>query len=762
MGPTSLSKQNGTSARDRPTVRSVGYAEISVAGVVKFELGFLSLWLFNLQIVVSRSCFLCSKPLSSDVTEWPIDVSVCLSPVVFFGVRIALSSVLGKITPQLIVCRQICDSAKNLITKKLLGCRRRISRRASFDLRPADPKAVPLDESRGQWSKKLDYILSMVGYSVGLSNIWRFPYLCYQNGGGAFLIPYISFLILCGVPLFFLEVSIGQFTSRSAATMWSICPIFKGVGWATIVITLMVSTYFNVIIAYSLMFFFESLTMKALPWSLCGNWWNTENCLDYNNASIYESYMRYRSWERNHSAVDYEDIFSSFVNRTIRSPSEEYFNNRVLNISSGIDNMGGLVNHLIPCLFASWLITATCLIKGVKSSGKVVYFTAIFPYFLLTVLLVRGVTLEGATTGIMYYVKPNFTRLVEPRVWSDAAFQVFFSLGPGWGGLITMGSYNRFDNNCLRDSYILPMIMELTSFFAGFVVFSVIGFMAHVTGKKIEEVVAEGPGLAFVTYPEVVSRMPMSQLWAALFFFMVLTVGVDSVFVMVETAITAAHDELKIKKKLKVKRIYILLGACCFMFVCGLAFITKGGMYLLHLVDQYCAFLTVVIICFIELISFAWIYGAERILSDFEFMIGKSLSPLWPVFWRFATTAVVVAIFFVSVFQYSAELKMGDDYRYPAWSIALGWCISCSSLVLIFVYMIWKLYDTPGETLRQKIRNCTQPTKRWGPANPTIRMEWEAYKNTTKYKQTLKQRLHKFYQRSPLQKYREQMSRTAV
>ncbi|KRY11836.1 Sodium- and chloride-dependent glycine transporter 1, partial [Trichinella patagoniensis] len=502
-------------------------------------------------------------------------------------------------------------------------------------------QAVPLDESRGQWSKKLDYILSMVGYSVGLSNIWRFPYLCYQNGGG--------------------------------------------VGWATIVITLMVSTYFNVIIAYSLMFFFESLTMKALPWSLCGNWWNTENCLDYNNASIYESYMRYRS-------------------------------NRVLNISSGIDNMGGLVNHLIPCLFASWLITATCLIKGVKSSGKVVYFTAIFPYFLLTVLLVRGVTLEGATTGIMYYVKPNFTRLVEPRVWSDAAFQVFFSLGPGWGGLITMGSYNRFDNNCLRDSYILPMIMELTSFFAGFVVFSVIGFMAHVTGKKIEEVVAEGPGLAFVTYPEVVSRMPMSQLWAALFFFMVLTVGVDSV----------------------------------------------GGMYLLHLVDQYCAFLTVVIICFIELISFAWIYGikaiftgAERILSDFEFMIGKSLSPFWPVFWRFATTAVVVAIFFVSVFQYSAELKMGDDYRYPAWSIALGWCISCSSLVLIFVYMIWKLYDTPGETLRQ-------PTKRWGPANPTIRMEWEAYKNTTKYKQTLKQRLHKFYQRSPLQKYREQMSRTAV
>ncbi|KRZ97361.1 Sodium- and chloride-dependent glycine transporter 2 [Trichinella sp. T8] len=157
------------------------------------------------------------RPLSSDVAEWPIDVSVCLSPLVFFGVRIALSSVLGKITPQLIVCRQICDSAKNLITKKhvvlcclfVLFCsvqafRMSATNQSSSFVRSSSGRskgtlaerkgllnnmsmfeqAVPLDESRGQWSKKLDYILSMVGYSVGLSNIWRFPYLCYQNGGG--------------------------------------------------------------------------------------------------------------------------------------------------------------------------------------------------------------------------------------------------------------------------------------------------------------------------------------------------------------------------------------------------------------------------------------------------------------------------------------------------------------------------------------------------------------------------------------------------
>ncbi|KRY75768.1 Sodium-dependent noradrenaline transporter [Trichinella pseudospiralis] len=155
-----FSKQNSTSARDQPTVRSVGHDESSFAGAVKMSAT-------NQSSSFSHS-----------------------------------SSVRSKGT---------------LAERKGL-----LNNMSMFE------QAVPLDENRGQWSKKLDYILSMVGYSVGLSNIWRFPYLCYQNGGGAFLIPYISFLILCGVPLFFLEASIGQFTSRSAATMWSICPIFKG------------------------------------------------------------------------------------------------------------------------------------------------------------------------------------------------------------------------------------------------------------------------------------------------------------------------------------------------------------------------------------------------------------------------------------------------------------------------------------------------------------------------------------------------------
>ncbi|VDP32044.1 unnamed protein product [Soboliphyme baturini] len=186
-------------------------------------------------------------------------------------------------------------------------------------------QVVRLEEKRGSWASKVDYILSMIGYSVGLSNIWRFPYLCYQNGGGAFLIPYIICLFLCGVPLFFMEVSIGQFTSRSAATMWSICPLFKGVGWATVVITLIVSTYFNVLLAYGISFLFQSLTTGPLPWSHCGNPWNTDKCLDYNNKTVYDLFLQYKQWTSNGSAGVMNPDYETFVNVTYSSPSEEFF-----------------------------------------------------------------------------------------------------------------------------------------------------------------------------------------------------------------------------------------------------------------------------------------------------------------------------------------------------------------------------------------------------------------------------------------------------
>jgi len=357
---------------------------------------------------------------------------------------------------------------------------------------------------RGNWTGKMDFFLSCVGYAVGLGNIWRFPYLCYRSGGGAFLIPYFTFLLLCGMPLFMMELCFGQFANQGPISVWRISPIFKGLGYGMVLISGIVCIYYNVIITWTLYYMY--LTFSAvLPWSTCGNWWNTEACV---------------------SAQQLNGTTAITGNGT--TASEEFWRGYVLQISPGIEDMGGVRLELIVTLFIAWIIIFCCLFKGVESSGKVVYFSATFPYLVLIILCVRGVTLPGAMDGIKFYLSPKWELLKSFKVWGDAATQIFYSVGPAWGGILTMASYNRFHHNCYRDALIVPVINCGTSVFAGFVVFSIIGFMAHETGRPIEEVVSQGPGLAFIVYPEAVARLPISPLWAFLFFSMLFTIGIDS------------------------------------------------------------------------------------------------------------------------------------------------------------------------------------------------------------------------------------------
>ncbi|XP_059505691.1 sodium- and chloride-dependent taurine transporter-like isoform X2 [Stegostoma tigrinum] len=147
------------------------------------------------------------------------------------------------------------------------------------------PGTRPEDEADGKvqrekWASKLDFILSVAGGFIGLGNVWRFPYLCYKNGGGAFLIPYFIFLIGGGLPVFFLEVALGQYTSQGGITCWEkLCPIFSGIGCASIVIVSLLNVYYIVILAWGLYYLFQTF-QSELPWATCGHSWNTKNCIE--------------------------------------------------------------------------------------------------------------------------------------------------------------------------------------------------------------------------------------------------------------------------------------------------------------------------------------------------------------------------------------------------------------------------------------------------------------------------------------------------
>ncbi|TKS80307.1 Sodium- and chloride-dependent glycine transporter 1 [Collichthys lucidus] len=319
----------------------------------------------------------------------------------------------------------------------------------------------------GTGATRLKFVLTSVGYAVGLGNVWRFPYLCYRNGGGAFMLPYFIMLVFCGIPLFFLELSFGQFASQGCLGVWKISPMFKGVGYGMMVVSTYIGIYYNVVICIAFYYFFMSMT-NLLPWTYCNNPWNTPDCSGVVGNSLANV------------TTSLVAGVSEVVNRTKRtSPSEEYWKHYVLNISDDIGNFGEVRLPILGCLAVSWLVVFLCLIRGVKSSGKVVYFTATFPYVVLTILFIRGITLDGAINGIKYYLTPQWEKVLDAKVWGDAASQIFYSLGCAWGGLITMASYNKFHNNCFRDSIIISITNCATSVYAGFVIFSILGFMAH-------------------------------------------------------------------------------------------------------------------------------------------------------------------------------------------------------------------------------------------------------------------------------------------
>ncbi|KFO70166.1 Sodium- and chloride-dependent glycine transporter 2, partial [Cuculus canorus] len=290
---------------------------------------------------------------------------------------------------------------------------------------------------RGNWSSKLDFILSMVGYAVGLGNVWRFPYLAFKNGGGAFLIPYLMMLALAGIPIFFLEVSLGQFASQGPVSVWKAIPALQGCGIAMLIISVLIAIYYNIILCYTLFYLFASF-VPVLPWASCNNPWNTPDCKDKNKLllGICTELL---------PAVIVTN-FSPFLKKLFFFILR-YF---VLKISAGIEYPGEIRWPLALSLFLAWVIVYASLAKGIKSSGKVVYFTATFPYVVLIILLIRGVTLPGAGAGIWYFITPKWEKLIDAMVWKDAATQIFFSLSAAWGGLITLSSYNKFHNNCYR------------------------------------------------------------------------------------------------------------------------------------------------------------------------------------------------------------------------------------------------------------------------------------------------------------------------
>ncbi|EZA62293.1 Sodium- and chloride-dependent GABA transporter [Ooceraea biroi] len=626
------------------------------------------------------------------------------------------------------------------------------------------------DAERGGWDNKLDFLFSCISVSVGLGNVWRFPYLCYKNGGERLVQSFVTFIMINATkfshwtklsllscypfpqasPTFEVKLMTGissglSISSSLLETGASFCILlyiclelkfqfsfitplkslrlvfsyflivsppcetailcvqiainfyimhFNCVGYATMTIVFFLDVYYCIIIAWTLFYLISTfVTLPQVPWKGCENVWNTYDCFDaQGNKSV-------------HGRIN---CSNSAENNTCHhtTPVEEYWEQRVLGITSGIETIGNIQLELLACLIIGWLLVYFIIRRGLHQSGKIIWFSALFPYVVLFILLGRAVTLEGSYDGLLYYVTPRWNELLSPGPWIDGATQIFFAYSIGTGALPALGSYNKFHHNCYRDAIITCVVNTLTCLLAGCVTFSILGHIAQEQQTQVSEVVKSGPGLVFLTYPEVVLKLPGASLWAIIFFIMLLILGIDSEFCIVESFITGMVDYWP--DVLRPHRNKFTIAICLIMFALGIPMVTNGGIYIFQLMDFYSASgMSILWVCFFQTIAISWIFGAKKFCDCVHQMMGIRLNGFWYICWVVLAPVIMLFIFVFQIVQYKS-LKYGSNYEYPTWAEIVGVCLSLSSMIWIPAYALYYVIVTPG-SIKENILKGLQP-----------------------------------------------------
>lgn len=513
------------------------------------------------------------------------------------------------------------------------------------------------------------------------------------------MVPYVICVVTAGIPILILEAGIGQYWQTGGLTVWkNLCPLSKGVGVGSIVALFLLNIYYIVILAWALLYLIFSF-QSPLPWSTCGNKWNSISCMTISkNNETMRALSSYASNQMNASQ-----------NSRRYDSTVEFWENRILQITDGIDSPGGLQWELAFCLAVVWVICFFCIWKGIKSTGRSAYIIALLPYISLTILLIRGVTLPGYMKGLEFYLKPNFSKITDFNVWADAGTQIFFSYALALGCLTALGSYNPFNNDFYKQLVFVATLDSSTSVFAGFAIFSVLGFMAEQKGVDVSQVAEKGPGLAFIVYPQAVAQMPWAPFWAVQFFMMILLLGVGSQFVSVEGFITAVVDLFPDYLRVGKRREWFIGGTCFISFLLGLTMVTRGGIYVFQLFDYYAASgMCLLFLCFCECLVVSWIYGVDKFVDNIREMIGYKPFIWFKLCWKYFSPFLTGSILIMLLTDFK-PLKYNDYYEYPTWATAVGWIMAMSSILQVPLYAIYAYLTTPG-TPSERWAILTAPT----------------------------------------------------
>jgi len=467
--------------------------------------------------------------------------------------------------------------------------------------------------------------MAAIGSAIGLGNVWRFPYIAYTNGGGAFLIPYFVALFTAGIPMLILEFSVGHWSGHGAPGAFKkIGKKWEFVGWWTALIPFVIVAYYIVVMAWCFAYMIFALDLR---------------------------------WGMN---------------------TEHFFLTDFLGATSGPLMLGSIRLPVLLSLIVIWFLVFIILYKGVRRIGKVVLITVPLPWILLIILTIRGVTLPGAIEGISYYLTPNFSRLTDVNVWLAAYAQIFFSIGVAQGIMITYASFLNKKSDISNNAFITALADAGTSFLAGFAVFSVVGYLAMSQGIGVDQLGIVGPSLAFITYPTAISLFPFAvAFFGALFYLALLTFGIDSAFSMIEPMITGIHKKWGITKG----KATILI--CLAGFLASLLFTTGSGLYWLDIVDHFVSSFGLVLVGLVECLVLGWAFRVavfrENANKTSDILIGR----WWDVLIKYVVPCILTVLLIAAVYE-----NIIRPYVQPWWVIILGGVLPCVAIFLAsFVFM---------------------------------------------------------------------------
>ncbi len=488
--------------------------------------------------------------------------------------------------------------------------------------------AVDAEAHRGAFSSRRVFILAAIGSAVGLGNIWRFPYVAYENGGGAFIIPYLVALLTAGIPFLLFDYAIGhRYRGSAPLSFRRMSRTGEALGWWQVGICAVIGVYYAVIIAWAVRYTFFSVD---------------------------------QAWGDDPDGF----LFGDFL--------------QVADPGIGIDVVPGV---LVP-LVAVWVAILVIMVLGVQrgiGAASVVFIPLMVVAFL--VLVVRALFLPGASTGLDAFFTPNWAALTDTAVWAAAFGQIFFSLSVGFGIMITYASYVGRRTDMTGSGLVVGFSNSGFELLAGVGVFAALGFIAQANGVQVDEVATQGLGLAFVAFPAIISEAPAGALIGVLFFGSLVLAGVTSLVSVVEVVISGVRDKLDLGRVSAT----LLVGVPSAV-ISVLLFATTTGVPILDTLDHFINRFGILLVAVMSVLAVTWLY---RDLPDLRAHMNATASlPLGR--WWMLLVGVVIPLILAFILVQELRDTLAEPYGgYPSWLInSVGWGATVAVVVVAVVLTI--------------------------------------------------------------------------